>query len=63
MTKSVGGRGHKAEKKYERFTASVSPEVLELLDQHAAAQNLNRSEMLSKMVERYAKMWPIRTKK
>jgi len=63
MTKSVGGRGHKAENKYERFTASVPPHVLALLDEHAAHKNLSRSEMLSAMIERHSKMWPIREKK
>jgi len=61
-TKAKGGRGHKAENPYERFTASVPPHVLALLDDFAAVKGLNRSEALTKMVERHAKMWPIRTK-
>jgi hypothetical protein len=60
--KSRGGRGHKAENPYERFTASVPPHVLALLDEYAADKGLNRSEMLSAMVERHTKMWPRRKK-
>lgn len=58
--KSRGGRGHKAENRYERFTASVPPHVLALLDGYAAAHNLNRSEALVMMLERHAKMWPLK---
>lgn len=60
MNKAKGGRGMKAENKYERFTASVPPHVLRALDAYAARKNLNRSEALSAIVERHEKMWPTR---
>jgi metal-responsive CopG/Arc/MetJ family transcriptional regulator len=60
VTKAKGGRGMKAENKYERFTASVPPHVLRVLDAYAARMNLNRSEALTAMVERHEKMWPTR---
>lgn len=62
MTKATGGRGKKAENPYERFTASVPPHVLALLDSYAARAGKNRSEMLAAMIERHAKMWPQREK-
>lgn len=62
LGKSRGGRGHKAENKYERFTVSVPPHVLALLDEYAGARGVNRSEALVMMVERHAKMWPLKRK-
>lgn len=62
MTKHVGGRGLKAENKYERFTASVPPDVLKVLDSYASAWGINRSEALTKVVERHVKMWPLKKK-
>ena len=52
MTKSVGGRGHKAENKYERFTATIDPALLARLDAFAAERDLPRSEALSKLLDR-----------
>ncbi len=62
MTKSKGGRGLRSENKYERFTATLSPDLLELLDGYAAARGLSRSEMLAKIIARYSKMWPLKAK-
>lgn len=47
MTKSVGGRGHKAENKYERLTVTMPPELLERLDALAARRGISRSEALT----------------
>lgn len=59
----MGGRGLKAgTNKYERFTASVPPHVMEALDRYAAAKGMNRSEALTEMVTRHEKMWPIKVK-
>lgn len=60
--KHKGGRGHKAENPYERFTASVPPEVLAILDTYAQTKNCNRSEALTMIVRRHEKMWPTRAK-
>ena len=60
--KHKGGRGHKAENPYERFTASVPPHVLAALDTYARVKGCNRSEALTMMVERHEKMWPTREK-
>lgn len=59
--KSKGGRGHKAEEnKYERFTASVHPDVLAVLDLYAERKSVSRSEALSLIVIRHQKVWPIK---
>jgi len=61
--KARGGRGKKVEKKYDRFTATLAPDLMQLLDSHAQARNLNRSEMLGKMVEHYGKARPLKVLK
>lgn len=59
--KHKGGRGHKAqENKYARFTASVPPEVLAVLDLYAERKGVNRSEALTLMVQRHQKVWPVK---
>lgn len=61
--KARGGRGLKSENKYERFTVTVPPAVLELLDQYAETRQVSRSEAFVMIVERHEKMWPQRNKK
>lgn len=52
--KHLGGRGHRAEKKYERFTVTLPPDLKTQLDAWATAAGLSRSEMLAQVVEERA---------
>jgi hypothetical protein len=61
--KHKGGRGKKADNKYDRFTATLSPDNMQLLDAHAQARKISRSEMLGRMVEHYGKARPIKLDK
>lgn len=63
MTKARGGRGLLAENKYKTFSATLSPDLLAQLDVYSAARGVSRSEMLSIMITRHFKMWPLKTKK
>lgn len=55
----MGGRGLKAgQNKYERFSATVPPEVMQVLTRYAEAKNLSRSEAMSEMILRHERMWP-----
>ncbi len=56
----VGGRGNKAEIRYARFSATLHPDLLNLLDAHAEARGISRSQMLAVMVEHYAKARPVK---
>lgn len=62
VEKHKGGRGKKSDNKYDRFTATLSPENMQLLDAHAQARSISRSEMLGRMVEHYNKARPIKLK-
>jgi len=55
MKKHVGGRGHRAGKKYERFTVTLPPDLKVQLDAWATAARLSRSEMLAQVIEERAK--------
>lgn len=50
--KHKGGRGKTATNKYERFTATMAPDLLARLDEYAAARSLPRSEALAQLVDR-----------
>lgn len=50
--KHKGGRGKTAENKYERFTATLPPDLLARLDEYAAARSLPRSEALAQLIDR-----------
>lgn len=52
MAKSVGGRGKRAENKYERFTVTAPPELLVRLDEYAAARDISRSEAFALLVDK-----------
>jgi predicted transcriptional regulator len=62
VEKHKGGRGKKSDNKYDRFTATLSPENMQLLDTHAQARGISRSEMLARMVEHYGKARPVKLK-
>lgn len=53
--KSRGGRGHRSEKKYERFTVTLPPDLKTQLDAWATAAGLSRSEMLAQVIEERAR--------
>lgn len=55
VKKHLGGRGHRAEKKYERFTVTLPPDLKTQLDAWAAAAGLSRSEMLAQVIEERAR--------
>lgn len=48
--KAKGGRGHKAENPYERFTVSLPPDLKVWLDQQAQQQGVTRSEALASLL-------------
>lgn len=50
--KHKGGRGKLATNKYERFTATMPPDLLVRLDEYAGARSLSRSEALALLVEK-----------
>lgn len=50
-TKNKGGRGVRAENKYERLTVTLPPELKNKLDALATVSGLNRSEMLAKVIQ------------
>jgi metal-responsive CopG/Arc/MetJ family transcriptional regulator len=60
LERPIGGRGYTTDKKYARFSATLHPDLLDLLDTHAQARGISRSEMLGRMVEHYAKSRPIK---
>lgn len=53
MNKAKGGRGQRAENKYERFTVTLPPELKVYLDSLATAQGSGRSETLAKLLEEH----------
>ncbi|MEF2280484.1 ribbon-helix-helix protein, CopG family [Deinococcus sp. YIM 134068] len=53
--KHRGGRGHRVEKKYERFTVTLPPNLKAQLDAWATAAGLSRSEMLAQVIEERAR--------
>lgn len=56
----IGGRGYKSDKKYTQFSGTLHPDILAVLDTHAKARGISRSEMIARMVEHYAKARPIK---
>jgi hypothetical protein len=51
--KNKGGRGHKSDKRYERFTVTLPPDLKEQLDTLAASWELTRSGLLSLIMNQY----------
>lgn len=51
--KNKGGRGHKSDKRYERFTVTLPPDLKEQLDTLAASWELTRSGLLSLILNQY----------
>lgn len=51
--KNRGGRGHRSENPYERFTVTLPPGLKEQLDTLAASRELSRSEALSLILGEY----------
>lgn len=51
--KHAGGRGRRTEKKYDRLSVTMHPDLREALDALAKAQNLNRSEALEHILEAF----------
>ena len=62
MTKARGGRGIKAEVKYQTTSMSLHPDTLALLREYAAHNKVTVSEMVTSMITHYSKFRPLHKK-